>query len=119
MPTSPDTWRPLLSRGMQGQDVVSWQAHLFREGLLAAADVLGVFGPKTEKATIAFQIAHGLKPDGVVGEKTRALLDVALPAQLPPPDVFDSRWQFLQPANYTKVTMPRAVALVTMHSMEH
>jgi N-acetylmuramoyl-L-alanine amidase len=35
----------------------------------------GVFGPITEEAVKAFQNEHGLFPDGIVGEKTWAVLE--------------------------------------------
>jgi peptidoglycan hydrolase-like protein with peptidoglycan-binding domain len=35
----------------------------------------GNFGAKTEAAVRAFQRAHGLLPDGIVGPKTWAALD--------------------------------------------
>jgi len=35
----------------------------------------GIFGTKTEAAVRAFQSAHGLDPDGIVGPKTWRALD--------------------------------------------
>ena len=35
----------------------------------------GTFGPGTEAAVRAFQLAHGVVPDGIIGPKTWALLD--------------------------------------------
>lgn len=62
----------LLRRGDAGGAVrwVQWQ--LVRHGYSLAVD--GQFGPKTEKAVLAFQIKHSLSPDGIVGPKTRAAL---------------------------------------------
>lgn len=42
----------------------------------------GIPGKRTKAATVAFQSAHGLKPDGIVGPLTRAAL-AALAAALP------------------------------------
>lgn len=41
----------------------------------AGATVDGGWGDKTTKAVVAFQKAHGLRPDGKVGPKTLAVLD--------------------------------------------
>jgi len=52
-----------------GPEVKQWQLFLQSAGYkLPVAD--GAFGSQTERETIKFQISHGLKPDGVVGEKT-------------------------------------------------
>ena len=50
------------------------QAALAATGLLKPGDADGHFGPKSEKATVAYQIAHGLTADGVVGPLTWAAL---------------------------------------------
>jgi peptidoglycan hydrolase-like protein with peptidoglycan-binding domain len=47
----------------------------------AGLDVDGNFGTATQCAVIAFQLDHGLKPDGIVGPLTIAALLSAL--QLP------------------------------------
>ena len=64
----------ILRPGSKGKDVSRWQLFLVGRGHLKAV-VDGDFGPRTEKATVAFQRAHGLSADGVVGPKT---LGVAL-----------------------------------------
>jgi len=66
----PDTQAPSpqgrdLKFGMIGLDVKRLQQ------MLITARVDGVFGPKTEEAVKAFQRAHGLKADGIVGINTR------------------------------------------------
>jgi putative chitinase len=53
----------LLRRGSEGEDVKKLQA-------LLGVDVIGKFGPKTEEAVKAWQSAHGLTADGIVGEGT-------------------------------------------------
>lgn len=58
-----------LRRGHRGPDVQRWQQFLEDQGFSPGA-IDGVFGPKTAEATRAFQAAHGLKVDGVVGPQT-------------------------------------------------
>jgi hypothetical protein len=102
---------------MQGDDVRSWQLELVGIGLLNAVDVDGIFGQRTDKATIRFQMDHGLAPDGEVGPKTRAKIGV-VPESIPATsEVFDPRWHFVQAKNYTP-SVGRAVTMVVMHSME-
>jgi putative chitinase len=73
---------PTLQRGAQGAAVIALQRRLNELGFKAgAAD--GDFGPGTERAVIAFQRAHGLTADGVVGPRTWTALDVQLTAPVP------------------------------------
>ena len=62
--------RPTLRRNAKGDLVRQIQAKL-------EVEQVGNFGPKTEAAVRAFQRAHGLVPDGIVGPKTWAALDAA------------------------------------------
>ena len=57
----------LLNKGSRGEQVKRLQAalHLIQDG---------IFGQITEEAVKAFQKANGLTPDGIVGEKTWAIL---------------------------------------------
>ena len=57
----------LLTKGSRGEQVKRLQQalHLIQDG---------IFGAITEEAVKAFQKAHGLKADGIVGDKTWALL---------------------------------------------
>lgn len=60
---------PQLQRGSKGKAVKVLQV------ILGWLEVDGSFGPATQAAVIAFQKAHGLEPDGIVGPKTwKALL---------------------------------------------
>jgi len=68
----------LLKRGTRGEDVFAWQTFLVKarqrpdlKGAITAIAVDGKFGLQTARATIGFQIHFGLKPDGVVGPRTR------------------------------------------------
>ncbi len=62
----------VLHRGSSGLAVEQIQAALVNSGSPLAID--GDFGPATELAVKAFQKAHGLKPDGMVGRQTFAAL---------------------------------------------
>jgi hypothetical protein len=61
--------RPTMYRGSRGGDVAKLQAAL---GVMVDGD----FGAATDAAVRAFQAAHGLDPDGVVGPRTRAALGI-------------------------------------------
>lgn len=111
---SPDSWRSPLSRGMQGRDVGAWQVALNRSGYPLLVDE--AFGRATEKATIQFQVARGLRGDGVVGPATRA----AIGAQPVPRDTDDPdhEWPFLQAATWRWANRT-AVDLIVVHTMEN
>lgn len=65
--------RPVLRRRDQGPAVEELHRLL---GLVEPGEPgFGLFGPRTEAAVTAFQRAHGLDPDAVVGPKTWAALD--------------------------------------------
>lgn len=63
--------RPTLRRGAVGELVKQVQAKV------NIIPPTGNFGPKTEAAVRAFQRAHNLTPDGIVGPGTWAALDKA------------------------------------------
>lgn len=71
-----------LKKGLKGSEVAELQKFLNANGFtvsLSGAGSLGkettLFGAKTKLALIKFQIANGLKGDGVVGDLTRAVLN--------------------------------------------
>lgn len=61
----------VLKLGSVGKEAAAWQAFLYGQGL-GAIKVDGVFGPKTDARTRAFQKRAGLTADGVVGNRTYA-----------------------------------------------
>ena len=63
--------RPTIRKGSQGADVKYLQEQLIKAGFdLGSYGADGKFGAKTEAAVKAFQSAHGLKTDGIVGPMT-------------------------------------------------
>lgn len=86
---------PTLRRGSEGESVEELQ-FLLNSKYGADLDIDGKFGAKTEAAVKAFQKAHGLTADGVVGRKTWAALGLSseslpLPGEggAPAPDEVD------------------------------
>ncbi len=70
--------RDAIRRGAKGPTVVEAQGLLLRAGYgLPKYGADGSFGAETEAAVRAFQQAHGLTADGIVGPKTWAALDLA------------------------------------------
>ncbi|MBE9115083.1 peptidoglycan-binding protein [Lusitaniella coriacea LEGE 07157] len=69
-----------LGEGSQGSGVRSLQQRLRGLGYYNGA-VNGIFDRATKNAVIRFQEAQGLKPDGVVGPRTFALLGTAASAR--------------------------------------
>jgi putative chitinase len=69
----------LLRVGSTGDDVVKLQVKL-------GVDPIGKFGPKTEAAVKGWQSAHGLTPDGIVGDSTWGKLFAEV-AQVPTPQI--------------------------------
>ena len=57
-----------LSQGSKGDDVKNLQQILNANGANLVVD--GSFGPATKAAVEAYQRAHGLKVDGIVGPQT-------------------------------------------------
>lgn len=55
--------------GMRSNEIKELQKRLGIE------PVDGIFGPITKRVVIAYQIAHGLTGDGIVGPKTRAMIN--------------------------------------------
>jgi hypothetical protein len=74
-PPTPPSW-PLVQQGATGERVKTVQYLLNNAG--AALTVDGIFGGATDTATRAFQTAHGLTVDGVVGPNTWSPLAVTV-----------------------------------------
>ena len=73
--------RPTLRKGSKGEWVTLLQTKLYQLGYsLGSAGVDGKYGSATEKAVREFQLANGLIPDGITGQKTWSALDGTEPA---------------------------------------
>lgn len=64
----------ILKKGSFGDEVKQWQLFLQSAGYKVPY-VDGAFGPITERETLKFQAKNGLKPDGIVGPKTRQFIN--------------------------------------------
>ena len=71
---TPTPTPPSLQIGFKGSDEVRALQKRLKELGYYNGSVDGDFGEKTEKAVKEFQSANGLKADGKVGEKTKAIL---------------------------------------------
>lgn len=95
-------WPDLLNRkpmkkGMQNQIGVS----ALREKLILLGDLKAnrenknVFSEEVEKAVIGYQKRHGLKPDGVVNNKTKEYLNRPLSYYIKKMEINMERWRWL------------------------
>jgi peptidoglycan hydrolase-like protein with peptidoglycan-binding domain len=81
--------RPLLKRGMHGDDVLELQGQLNYVGAVPPLEQDAIFGPKTQAAVIAVQAENGLVTDGIVGPLTRAAMEASLHVSAEGPDILD------------------------------
>jgi len=116
------TFSRVLRRGDVSDDVGAWQDFL-------GASPDRKFGPITESLTRAWQRAHGLDDDGVVGPKTVAAANQVLternasgpgrPSDDTGEPVKPLVWDFVQARNYTKGPKPpRQIKWIVIHSAE-
>jgi putative chitinase len=83
----------LLRLGSFGDDVTKLQVKL-------GVDPIGKFGPKTEAAVKGWQSAHGLTPDGIVGDSTWAKMFAPVTAPPTAHTVVDT------PTSFTPIATP-------------
>lgn len=76
--------RRMISYGSRGPDVADAQQLLNQHGAAPPLVIDGIFGPKTRQATIEFQKAHDLVPDGIIGPLTWGALESGAPGPQPP-----------------------------------
>lgn len=78
---TPAEYYPLLKKGMENQYVLHWQKYLNANGYFCGLED-GKFGKNTETAVKDFQTANGLKPDGIIGQKTWNVIHTITQAQI-------------------------------------
>lgn len=71
-----------LDYGDRGEEVSALQRYLNQAGY--PVEVHGYYNAETRKAVMAFQLARGLKPDGVYGKNSKAEMNKALKEQPEP-----------------------------------
>ena len=76
------TFTTRISLGSKGNEVIELQKILISQGYLKGTPD-GVYGRGTLLAVKAFQIAHNLTPDGIIGTKGRAVLNTSLASGVP------------------------------------
>lgn len=112
----PSEWRKVMKLGDAGADVSAWRFVLQLDDF----DLTGpshIFDPSVHNATVAWQTARGLKADGVVGEKTRAAINVEVIAR--PQVLFDPRTvHYIEAANWQRDVGAVEKTLIVLHSME-
>ncbi|HSG78184.1 MAG TPA: peptidoglycan-binding protein [Acidimicrobiia bacterium] len=87
IPPASGSEEPTIRRGNQGEAVALAQRLLNGAGFdVGPAD--GIFGTRTHEATVAFQTARDLTPDGVIGPATWAVL-LPIQDELPDPPPAD------------------------------
>jgi hypothetical protein len=112
----PNAWRAVMKLGDIGNDVSAWRFVLLLDNY-ALSGASNAFTPSVHNATVAWQRARGLRPDGIVGEKTRlAINEPVLPR---PPALFDpSRIPYVEAASWSRDVGPQPKDLIVLHSME-
>jgi hypothetical protein len=106
----------ILKKGDFSEEVKQWQLFLQSAGYkIPKSD--GAFGPITERETLKFQAKNGLRPDGVVGEKTWKFVttvsnNTPLSQRWPKQD-YNSMVNFYGPVgeNQTKLEVPYKLKL--------
>lgn len=83
---APTATSSVLKYASKGESVKNLQGQLIALGYMAEGTDDGAFGDVTQAAVLSFQKVNGLEADGIVGEKTLALLDGGTAKE--DPDIF-------------------------------
>jgi hypothetical protein len=94
-----------MKLGDSSEQVKQWQALLNKHGYSLAVD--GHFGIGTDAATRKFQIANGLKPDGIVGQKTTRAAENKIASNLRgwPKQNYEKMIEFYGPVGENQISL--------------
>lgn len=112
----PSEWRKVMKLGDVGLDVAAWRRLLALDeyDLSGASDT---FETSVHNATVAWQKAHALKADGIVGAATRASLD-SLPILRQPTRFDPLAIPYLEAINWSRQIGPQPKHVIVLHCME-
>lgn len=115
----PSEWRATLRLGDAGLDVSAWRLLLALEGYdLAGPGEPNTFTTAVHNATIAWQKAHGLRADGVVGAATRSAIGADRVTMVSTP--FDpAAIPYVEARHWSRDVGPQRKTLVVIHCMEY
>ncbi len=109
-PAPPLPGPKLLKLGDNNNLVVILREHLEQNGDLSSSDntKTSLFDTNVREAVKSFQLRHGIKPDGMVGEGTRLALNVPPEVRLRQIQLSMQRWEQLEAAgdHYLLVNIP-------------
>ena len=88
---------PRLERGMQNEAVGQLRRRLIQTGDLTDIQHFNpyLFDRPLEEAVVAFQIRHGIEPDGVLGPQTRRALNVPVVHRIRQLEINMERWRWI------------------------
>jgi len=107
-----------MELGDRGEDVAAWQDVLVEDGRhVGRTGVDGDFGKLTHNATVAWQRARALTPDGRVGPQCRASIgEPSLPPTMR--GLTLDELPFIKAANWSPHRGPQTKHWIVLHSME-
>ena len=120
-----DHWRPILKKGMQGEDVRALQRYLIDEGYdVGRAGADGSFGTQTQNALVAWQRARGWRGAEVTGEcgpGERSAIDVEMAPIEPTLRQWGFDWAdigFLEARNWSRSLPAQRKIWIVLHCMQ-
>ena len=87
-----------LELGMEHREVPKLRERLHLSGDLLVSSESSLFDDSLKEAVVRFQSRHGLKPDGIVGSRTRAALNVPVEIRMDQIRLNMERWRWMPKA---------------------